>query len=542
VETSTRSDGDTREVEWQFDALDLRPVVRWLEQLDARRDGERVTASSAGTVSHLDLYLDTTDWRFHRAGYALRIRRPTTRRVADVEATLKELDRTAAPEPGLRRRRELSESLEQSDPAGLSRAIGPVGERVRAVAGRHRLRPLFEVQTRRHTLALERDGSPAGEIALDETSIRPASGGPPARLRRIEIELPESLLPAISPFVEALRVACGLQPAVLSKYEAGVLAAGLTPLPTRAFGVKSVDRDASIREVALAVLCRHFSVLLASEPGTLLGDDIEELHDMRVASRRLRAALVLFADVLPPSAVELRQELGWLGKTLGLVRDLDVQLAQLDQWRTEVSEQDWEALAALRGLLEEKRSAARAVMVEALDSRRYRTFVAGFGRLLRMRTVGRLGSAAAPARSVAPNLIKSQFRAFRETGDRVGSSSQPADYHRLRIRCKRLRYALEFTSDLYPGRTRPLIKRTVALQEILGLHQDADVAISRLRRLATDSSNQLPPETVFAMGEITERYRQAMTKQRQRFPAAYAKLTGKPWKTFRRMIEDRRPL
>ena len=73
--------------------------------------------------------------------------------------------------------------------------------------------------------------------------------------------------------------------------------------------MSEIDPEMTIGAVALAVLRRHFSAMLAKEPGTRLGDDIEELHDMRVANRRLRAALALFADVLPEVALKTSEEL-----------------------------------------------------------------------------------------------------------------------------------------------------------------------------------------------------------------------------------------
>ena len=115
--------------------------------------------------------------------------------------------------------------------------------------------------------------------------------------RRVKIEAPEQALASLRPFVESLRATCRLQPTGLTKYEAGVLTAGLDVLPDD-FGATTIEPDAPIGRVALAVLRRHFEALRANEPGARLGDDIEELHDMRVASRRLRAAMSLFADVL----------------------------------------------------------------------------------------------------------------------------------------------------------------------------------------------------------------------------------------------------
>jgi CHAD domain-containing protein len=213
---------------------------------------------------------------------------------------------------------------------------------------------------------------------------------------------------------------------------------------------------------------------------------------MRVASRRLRAALSLFREFLPPSAAKLGDDLRWVGQTLGAVRDLDVQLEQLDGWLLELSAADREALAPVRSLLEAKRAAARETMLTALDSRRFELFVGRFGGLLRSARGRRSGPACMPARAVAPDLIDGLFRAFRKAARRIERDSPVAEYHRVRIRGKRLRYALEFLADLYPGHTGPLTKRLASLQDLLGLHQDAEVAIQRLRRLASEHSAELP--------------------------------------------------
>jgi len=530
---------DVRELEWQFEAVDLRPVLRWLADPARRAGTGTVKVEPRGGTSQVDIYLDTSDRRFHRAGYALRVRRKGRSTAAGAEATLKEINSDTTAVPGLRSRREVSERLPQADPKLLEQSNGPVGERVRAVAGTKKVRPLFEVRTRRRVLSIEADGFPPGEVALDETAIRSGAAGAVTRLHRVEIEAPEPALASLRPFVEEMRAACRLQPTGMTKYEAGVLTAGLETDPD-AFGPTAIEAEAPIGRVGLAVLRRHFAAFLAKEPGTRLGDDIEELHDMRVAGRRLRAALSLFADVLPPSAAQLGEDLKWVGHSLGPVRDLDVQLEQLDGWLVEVPEADRDGLAALRSLLEAERSAAREAMLTDLDSRRYELFVGRFGRMLRSARGRRSGPASLPARAVAPDLIDERFRAFRKAAEQIGEDSPSADYHRVRIRGKRLRYALEFLSDLYPGRTRPLIKRVTALQDILGLHQDAEVAIDRLRRLAVERGAELRPETIFAMGEIAERYRRSTVELRGRFPKTYARVVGKAWKSFAKLIEEER--
>jgi len=531
------SSHDIAEIEWQFDVLDLEPVRRWLT--NSGPDGGEYTVAAAGTVINSDTYLDTEDQRFGRAGFALRVRRLGRRRGG--EATLKAIDSTSTKVSGLRSRREVSEQLDDADPAHLARAEGPVGERVRAVAGRKPLLPLFEVRTRRETLTLQANGSAQGEIALDETAIRPANGSPAARFQRVEIEIPESSLSAVDAFVTQLRAHCALQPAGLSKYEAGLLSAGIPrPLPER-FGPTEIDPGMNIRAVALAVLRRHFAAMLAKEPGTRLGDDIEELHDMRVASRRLRAAIALFDEVLPDTVVGMKEDLAWIGGQLGAVRDLDVQLEQLESWIEAAAPEDRTPLEGLRSVLEAQRAGARGEMLEALESRRYDSFVRRFGRTLRARHATRSGPASLPALAVAPDLIEARWASVRKAAKQLGQSATAEDYHRLRIRGKRLRYALEFLTDVYAGRARPVLKQLVALQDVLGLHQDAVVAIERLRALTVERGAELAPETIFAMGEIAERYRQNVADLRKEVPPAYQSVSGKRWTSFRQHIEALRP-
>jgi triphosphatase len=531
---------EIQESTWTFDAVDLRPVQRWLERPERHAGAQAVeVVASRAITTQVDLYFETDDARFQRAGYALRIRRIGRRREA--EASLKGLDPAAVDGPGSRGRLEVNERLRGADLAALLCAAGPVGRRVRAVVGTKTLVPMFEVRTRRRTFFLKVDGVPPAEIALDETAIRPQAGGPPVRLRRIEVEVPPAALPALDPLVRELRDACALQPAGLSKFAVGVLSSDVRPAALDRLGAGEVDPGMTSRAVALAVVRQHFVALLAREPGTRLGDDIEELHEMRVASRRLRAALSLFAEVLPETALRAREELRWIGETLGAVRDIDVLLEQLDSWLEEVKGADRDALAMLRSLLHEQRQVARVAMLEMLDSRRYEAFVSRFRRTLSARHEARSGPASLTAHALAPDLIERRYRSVRKAGDRIRVDSPATEYHRLRIRCKRLRYALEFLGPLYPGETRPLVKRLVVLQDVLGLHQDADVAIDRLRRLSISHGRVLDPGTVFAMGEIAERQRQSMIEQRALFPPAYAGMSGKRWNALRKLLEDKRP-
>jgi triphosphatase len=213
---------DDREIEWQYEAVDLRAVLDWLA---AQAGPGGVEPAESGSVDQVDVYLDTDDRRFQRAGYALRLRRVEER--AGGEATLKGLDPVSAAAPGLRSRPEITEQLDEADAQSLVSAPGVVGERVRAVLEGKPLVQLFRVRTHRRTFALTAAGIAAGELALDETAIQVPARDEAVHLRRVEIEVPESAVATVEPFVDTLREACSLQPAALSKYEVGIEAAGL---------------------------------------------------------------------------------------------------------------------------------------------------------------------------------------------------------------------------------------------------------------------------------------------------------------------------
>jgi triphosphatase len=510
------------EIEWQLDAPDLRPVRRWIE--DAA-DGtiQGVTISAAHTENHVDTYLDTADRRLDRAGYSVRLRRVRGRAA---EATLKSLDDAAV--DGLRSRLELAEEIDVEEPTAIAGAPGAVGRRVRALIGSRKLVPLFDVQTRRRIFPLATAGTPSGELLLDETAIREPDGGILGRLHRVEVEIPPDAVDSVTPLVRMLQTACGLQPAVLTKYEAALAASRLLRMQPEDLGPTAIEPSDAIGQVGLAVLRRHFAALLVSEPGTRLGDDIEELHNMRVASRRLRAAIALFRDFLPADAERLRPELAWLGQTIGAVRDLDVQLERLAGEA---------ALASLRALLEDERARARADMLQALDSRRYAQLVRRFTAMLRSRS----GSRTDAALTIAPDLVERRHRALGKAMKRTGPDADAATYHRARIAGKRYRYALEFLSDVYPGETKRLIRRATALQDLLGTYQDAHVAIMRLESIAREHGGALGPDVVFAMGELAGRYAASMGDARAQVGGAYARLEGRAWKRFHKRMEAARP-
>jgi triphosphatase len=522
-----------REIEWQFDVLDVRPVERWLSE-QAENGEPEIAPGGLREIS--DTYYDTGDWRLYRAGFALRVRR--RKGSGSAEATLKSLESATE---GRRTRREISERIESEE--ALRDAPGGVGERIRALIGSEALDPIFEVRTRRRTFALSGADGAVGEVVLDETEIpMPGDAGRPAVLRRVEVELVaggEDHLEELERFVDSLRAGCQLSPAATSKYEAALFARGLEPPEPPDFGSKEVDASRTIGEVAYAVMREQFEAFLRHEPGTRLGEDPEELHDMRVASRRARSAMQIFAGALPVRSRRFRDELKWIAGELGEVRDLDVQLEQLAGWISEAAEEDREPLRNLTAVIEERRAKARRNMLRTLDSRRYARFVEAYGAFLRRGPSSRSLAARQPVTEAAPVLLRDIYRKARKAGDKIEAGSPAEHYHKLRIRFKRLRYAAEFLRGIYGGPAESFIKALKRLQDVLGDHQDAEVAITHLRELATARSRgrKLPPETVFVMGGLAHRYRVEAAGLRGEFPGAYARMTGKRWKRFKKAME-----
>ena len=214
------------------------------------------------------------------------------------EATLKSLvERTRTARSGSGSRS--PSNVELDDPAA-GRACPGTGRRASAVAGRRpQARPALRPADAPPHVPPRRRRRPSGELLLDETAIREQAGRILGRLRRVEVEAPGKSIdarpaarrePAGRRADSSLPSSASTSPALVASGIAGRL---------RELRTNRVEPGDTIGQVGLATLRRHFGMLLAKEPGTRLGDDIEELHDMRVASRRLRAALALFDDFLP---------------------------------------------------------------------------------------------------------------------------------------------------------------------------------------------------------------------------------------------------
>jgi len=537
-----------QEVEWQLDAVDLRPVERWLQSRQAVSTPERnggaptLAAQASPEIAYrpetpraiADTYFDTADWCLHRAGLTLRLRTENGAHAVTLKTTEAAVD-------GLRVRTEIQDRLPSADLEALLQSESRAGAWVRALAGSQPLHPLFTLHSNRQPYSILVDGKHAGEIDLDDTLIPMPETRDPVRLKRVEVEVPADNVEVLRPFLEDLRAACRLIPGTTSKFEAGLLAHGLSPQPQPELGPTGVFATQTIGELAFAILRRQFQAFLQNEPGTRVGEDPEALHDMRVAARRMRAAMALFSPALPARAERLRQELRWIGGVLGEVRDTDIQLERLASWAREAEEAEVTSLRTLSVVLEKRRQRARTRLLRALDSRRYQLLVQRYTLMLQRGPLRRSMNSRTPALALLPEMIAAHHARVIKQGERIDSRSSPETYHRLRIRCKRLRYAVEFSREVYGPPAEGFVAVMVSMQDLLGMHQDAYVAVASLEELLQGEARRLPPRALFLMGQISQRYMQEAARLRKRYPKTFRQIQGKPWTRLQQVMEKRRP-
>jgi len=521
--------GDGREVEWQLACTDLASVRQWLSDHSAI-DG--LVLEPRSSLQILDIYLDTEDWRIHRAGFALRIRSSSGKS----QATLKSLKSASTV---VADRRELNEALESCERESIRQLIGPVGRRVHALSGARALLPLFELRTSRQRYAIHREDEPQqlGEIALDESVISRPNGAPQTSMLRVEVEALTDAHEPLHSLVKTLQRRCALETAIDTKFAHGLKSLGLVPESAPVFAPTAVSASMTMVEVALATLRRHLSAWHIHEPGARLGDDPEELHDLRVAGRRLEATLGQLRCSLPAPFLRIRRTLKTVMRALGQTRDLDVALAELEIFRRKMPKSDRDSVEPLKRHLVSERDQARARMLSVLDSIWVQKNLQELASLLASPPASARPPASELALTVSPQLIRRRYRKLRKRAELLRSDSSTEAYHAVRGRLKKLRYTLEAVAVIYGKPADGLLRALRRWQEKLGVQQDADVASRRLKAIASAPLKDIPPETLFLMGRLAEHYASNAARARKRHTKAYRAVRAR-WKKLRARLED----
>jgi len=459
-------------------------------------------------ASWRDTYLDTDTWAVWRGGFSLAMRHRADGAEVALEA-LAERDGEAGTQELLAYSKDEAER-------------GSVSDRVRLLTSGAALHTVLEMETNRTSFSVLREDEEVARLHLDATSVVTGEDEK-SGLNRVEVEeTGGGGLAHLGPFLQAMEASCALAKVEDSRFEASLSLRGADPESSLDFGYAELTPDATTGEYAYAILRCYFAGFLRHEPGTRLGEDPEELHDMRVATRRMRAAMSIFKPALPPRFFTLRDELKWIAGALGTVRDLDVQMEWLTSLRADTDWRDSTAVGPLVEDIVEARTVARSELLEAMASERFTDLIDSMMTSLRQGDEG-VGDAATPIRKHTVEVLRKRNRKFRKPASKLKRGSPAEEYHAVRIAAKRLRYSLDSFLPALPRRQRAtrMVDAMKQVQELLGQHQDCAVAIERLRGLVDAKGGALPPATLFRMGELVEQCRARMAEIRDGWREAF---------------------
>ena len=287
--------------------------------------------------------------------------------------------------------------------------------------------------------------------------------------------------------------------------------------------------DSAFVVFAHEVLRRETAQLVASKPQVESAPTPDEIHQLRVAARRLRVALRLFGRMLPSEdTARFQADLRWFASSLGDVRDLDV---YTENFRAYARTLPAEQRADLRGYelyLRRERAAARKRAAAAAASPRSAALIEDLERFAAAGpspgSLRRWGS-----RSVRDGVRQSMRRSIarvRRLGAALTSRARPAELHELRIKTKRLRYELEFFAGVYPP-LKQAARDCKAVQDLLGTHQDVYAGTARLNRYAAllrqqGAGGSLPPALVELRKNQFKLARAVRRSFREQWPAFVA--------------------
>ena len=398
------------------------------------------------------------------------------------------------------------------------RPPAPAIELVRGFARGEELHESVRMTTvRRRTELHAADGQLIAGVVDDAVSVQNGTHAK-SGFRELEVEIGEEVTPSLlDALVERLRQAGAGASDQTAKY-IRALAPDVALAPEIA--VAELAADASAGEVVQRALALSVIRLIRHDPVVRLDLDPEGVHQARVATRRLRSDLRTFRPLLDREwSTALRDELGWIARALGEVRDGDVLLARLLEGTTELPEPLREAAAQTLATLQESRDAAFVVLLDALRSERYADLL---DRLVEAARVPALRERAGrPAADEIPQLVRRPWHKLEKRTAQLPEDPTDSQLHEVRIRAKRVRYAADAAAPVSAKPARALAHAAARLQDVLGDLNDAVVASGWLETQAEQADSRDAAEAAEALAKLE---RAAAAEQREHWRAAWEEL------------------
>ncbi|HEY3328374.1 MAG TPA: CHAD domain-containing protein [Novimethylophilus sp.] len=448
----------------------------------ARKDAARLRKHPAVAAACVDkpvtrkltsIYYDTPDLKLHDAGISLRVRRMAGGWFQAVKAAGSSL-------AGLHQRMEWEDIIANGQP-DFTRILDP--DLIKLFADqqlRDALKPIFrtEVQRTEWQLAFDNDKI---ELALDLGQLVADRKREP--ISEIELELKDGNAGRLFDLALALQQDIPLTLENISKAQRGY--AHYRPQPPAIFKARlpALDRDADATAAFKQIAWECINHLQGNQDMVLHGHDVEGVHQMRVALRRLRSAFAVFRGLLGrESSAALLDELGWITEVLGTARDLDVFITQtlppvLAQFEHHAG------LLRLRSKALSARRKAYAGVRDALDSQRYHGLLLTLAAWLENERWRDGTDTDSGVIDIAHAILSKRHKQLRQHGKRL-IHMHPEERHQTRIAAKKLRYAAEFFASLYPpGKSHAFIHKLAQVQDRLGILNDIAVTEKLLRQL-----------------------------------------------------------
>jgi CHAD domain-containing protein len=368
---------------------------------------------------------------------------------------------------------------------------------------------------RRRVVLRDTEGKQAAEVVDDMVTVHDGVCSE-SEFRELEVEFAPSVSPkVVSRIAERLRDLGAGEPEQIPKI---VRALGPRALDAPdLMPPAALDFASTPTEVLRAAIARSTARLLAHDPGVRQGADPEDVHQARVATRRIRSDLRTFRPVVDPAWDEsLRTELKWLAGLLGAVRDADVLLGRLEERVASVSPDELGPGEHLLDGLREERTTARDELLAAMRSPRY---------------VDLLERLFAAARAVPPadeavdleldlgDLVTKPWKKLRQAVEELGDDPPDVELHAVRIRAKRARYAAEAVAPAIGKGAKRFASAVADLQDVLGEHQDAVVAGQWLREHVPTGPDAT--RSAFVAGLLAAQEDAAAQASRAEWPAAW---------------------
>ena len=463
---------------------------------------------------HLEaIYYDTADFGLVRNGITLRYR-------SGEDAPPWTVKLPEASSGAALRRREISFD-------GAPGRVPPqAADLVRAYT---RSRPLVRVarlKTDRTPVEIRgHDGGSLAEITDDRVSVYSERGRQPGGFREIEVEVRAQgrggrrlMRAAVSRLVAA---GCRAEPPIPKVIRAlGQSASGPPDVV-----VPPIGADATVSTLLRYATSRSVTQILRHDPGVRLGEDPEDVHQFRVATRRLRSDLRTFAPLLNPEPVsEMRGRLRQLGAKAGAARDTDVLADRLKATADMLPEQDAAGVGQLLHRLDDQARQARSALLQELRSPGYDQLLDTLVGMAARPPVAAEppGLAGQRAADLAAGLIRRPWRRLKRAAKALAKHSPDTQWHAVRIRAKQCRYAAEAVAPVCGPQARRFAAAVATVQDILGDHQDTVVAEAWLR----NTGAALTPACVTA-GELITSVRLDRARLRSKWPKAWKRASAR---------------